>query len=55
MISGTPMKSDAPPPPAKQVITPGGPGSQWRMMRLRRVYESAEEDGTPIEQVALER
>ncbi|KAF9496556.1 hypothetical protein BDN71DRAFT_1446054 [Pleurotus eryngii] len=55
MISGTPVKSDALLPPPKQAITPGGPGSQWRMMRLRRVYESAEEDSTPIEQVALER
>lgn len=35
--------------------TPGGPGSQWRMMRLRRVYETAEEENTPIEEIALER
>ncbi|KAK7056976.1 Pre-mRNA-splicing factor cwf19 [Paramarasmius palmivorus] len=42
-----------PPPPPKS--TPGGPGSQWRMMRLRRVYETAEEEGRPVEAVAIER
>ena len=41
------------PPSAK--IVPGGPGSQWRMMRLRRVYETAEEEGRPIEEVAIDR
>ncbi|PVF95016.1 hypothetical protein CPB86DRAFT_607813 [Serendipita vermifera] len=34
---------------------PGGPGFQWRMMRLRRVYETAEEEGKSVEEVALER
>lgn len=34
---------------------PGGPGSQWRMMKLRRAYESAEEEGRPIEEIALDR
>ncbi|KAJ7071866.1 CwfJ C-terminus 1-domain-containing protein-like protein [Mycena belliarum] len=41
------------PPPT--VVTPGGPGSQWRMMRLKRVYETAEEEGLSIEQVAVDR
>lgn len=36
-------------------IVPGGPGSQWRMMRLRRVYETAEEEGRPIEEIAIDR
>lgn len=36
-------------------ITPGGPGSSWRMMRLRRVYETAEEENRPVEEVGLER
>ncbi|CCA76281.1 hypothetical protein PIIN_10276 [Serendipita indica DSM 11827] len=36
-------------------IVPGGAGSQWRMMRLRRVYEQAEEEGKSVEEVALER
>jgi len=36
-------------------VTPGGPGSQWRMMRLRRVYETAEEEGLPVEQVGIDR
>lgn len=46
--------NDVPPPPPK-ATTPGGPGSNWRMMRLRRVYETAEEENKPIEEVALER
>ncbi|KAF5315447.1 hypothetical protein D9619_007008 [Psilocybe cf. subviscida] len=51
---GKPINFDeAPPPPPKN--TPGGPGSSWRMMRLKRVYETAEEDGLPLEQVAVER
>ncbi|KAN0061688.1 Pre-mRNA-splicing factor cwf19 [Thecaphora frezii] len=33
----------------------GAPGHQWRMMKLRRVYEAAEEEGRPVEEVALER
>ncbi|KAG6819995.1 hypothetical protein H0H93_006698 [Arthromyces matolae] len=45
---------DAPPEPPKSV-TPGGPGSQWRMMRLRRVYEAAEEEGVDVETIAMER
>ena len=49
-----PINFDEPPPPLAS-FTPGGPGSQWRMMRLRRVYETAEEDGLPLEQVAVER
>jgi hypothetical protein len=42
-------------PPSPKPIIPGGPGSQWRMMRLRRVYETAEEEGKPLEEIALER
>jgi len=51
---GKPMDIDAPPPPSKAIV-PGGPGSQWRMMRLRRVYETAEEEGLSVEKVALDR
>ncbi|KAK4685655.1 CWF19-like protein 2, partial [Tremellales sp. Uapishka_1] len=36
-------------------VVPGGPGYQWRMMKLRRIYEQAEEQGKDVEQVALER
>lgn len=43
------------PPVATKPPAPGGPGSQWRMMRLRRVYETVEEEGRPLEQVAVER
>ncbi|KIJ17924.1 hypothetical protein PAXINDRAFT_72629 [Paxillus involutus ATCC 200175] len=51
---GRKMDHNSPPlPPAS--ITPGGPGSSWRMMRLRRVYETAEEENLPVEEVALER
>ncbi|PWN42775.1 hypothetical protein IE81DRAFT_289722 [Ceraceosorus guamensis] len=33
----------------------GSSGYQWRMMKLRRVYETAEEQNRPLEEVALER
>ncbi|KAF8895271.1 CwfJ C-terminus 1-domain-containing protein-like protein [Infundibulicybe gibba] len=51
---GKPMNFDEPPPPPK-AVTPGGPGSQWRMMRLRKVYEAAEEEGVAVEKVAMDR
>ncbi|GAA5884276.1 hypothetical protein JCM6882_002206 [Rhodosporidiobolus microsporus] len=34
---------------------PGSSGSAWRMTKLRRTYEAAEEEGRPIEEVAVER
>ncbi|KAF8073627.1 CwfJ C-terminus 1-domain-containing protein-like protein [Lyophyllum atratum] len=43
------------PPPAAKPNTPGGPGSQWRMMRLKRVYEAADEEGGDVEAIAKER
>lgn len=46
---------DAEPAPTPKSNVPGGPGSQWRMMKLRRVYEAAEEEGKPVEEVALQR
>ncbi|KAJ3512300.1 hypothetical protein NLJ89_g3592 [Agrocybe chaxingu] len=53
---GKPMDLDEPEPPAPPPsFTPGGPGSQWRMMRLRRVYETAEEEGLPVEEVGIDR
>ncbi|PWN37348.1 uncharacterized protein FA14DRAFT_159439 [Meira miltonrushii] len=39
----------------KKSTTMGGPGSQWRMMKLRRIYEAAEEEGREVEEIALER
>lgn len=42
-------------PPPKRPFTPGGPGSQWRMTRLKRVYETAAEEGRDLLNVALER
>ena len=45
---------DIPEAPKKAVVA-GGPGSQWRMMKLRRVYETAEEEGKSVEEVAIDR
>lgn len=39
----------------KGASTYGGPGHQWRMMKLRRVYEAAEEESKDVNEVALER
>lgn len=33
----------------------GAPGHQWRMMKLKRTLEAAEQEGRRIEEVALER
>ncbi|KAK0221827.1 CwfJ C-terminus 1-domain-containing protein-like protein [Armillaria fumosa] len=46
---------DESPAPAPKANVPGGPGSQWRMIKLRRVFETAEEEGLPVEQVAMDR
>lgn len=51
---GKVFDKDDPPAPQKANI-PGGPGSQWRMMRLRRVYETAEEENKPVEEIAEDR
>ena len=51
---GRPVNFDEPPTPPPS-FTPGGPGSQWRMMRLRRVYEAAEEEGRSVEEVGTDR
>ncbi|KAG8862405.1 hypothetical protein FRB96_001475 [Tulasnella sp. 330] len=40
-------------PPKPQ--TPGGPGSSWRMQKLKRTYETADEEGRSVEEVAQER
>src|SRR5690606_22416278 len=32
----------------------GDSGSKWRMMKLRRVYEAAKEQGKTVEEVAIE-
>lgn len=36
-------------------VTPGGPGSAWRMTRLRRVYETVEEQGGSLEELGADR
>ncbi|CDO76102.1 hypothetical protein BN946_scf184649.g28 [Trametes cinnabarina] len=43
------------PDAAPKAVVAGGPGSQWRMMKLRRVYETAQEEGRPIEEIAIDR
>ncbi|WFD35416.1 Pre-mRNA-splicing factor cwf19 [Malassezia cuniculi] len=42
-------------PPPREPRAPGAPGFQWRMTKLRRVFEMAEASGRPVEEVALER
>ncbi|KIK58206.1 hypothetical protein GYMLUDRAFT_171477 [Collybiopsis luxurians FD-317 M1] len=54
-IAPTEEEIDNDPPPPKRTNTPGGPGSQWRMTRLKRVYEAAEEEGRDVLEVGLER
>lgn len=55
MRDNIPLAEYTEPPIASKAPTPGGPGSQWRMMRLRRVYETVEEEGRPLEEVAVDR
>lgn len=45
---------DAPAPRAEDVAF-GGPGYKWRMVKLRRVFERAQEEGRPVEDVALDQ
>lgn len=33
----------------------GGPGYKWRLMKLQRTYEMADQRGVPVEEVAMER
>ncbi|GAA6033553.1 hypothetical protein JCM8097_001452 [Rhodosporidiobolus ruineniae] len=47
--------SAAPATPSTGSPAPGSSGSAWRMTKLKRTFEAAEEDGRPIEEVALER
>ncbi|BEJ10819.1 hypothetical protein CspHIS471_0102410 [Cutaneotrichosporon sp. HIS471] len=39
----------------KKTVQAGGPGYQWRMMKLKRLYEQAEDQGKTVEAIALER
>ncbi|PLW18805.1 hypothetical protein PCANC_06650 [Puccinia coronata f. sp. avenae] len=41
--------------PTQTPIIPGGPGYQWRLNKLRRTYDTAQEENRSIEEVALER
>ncbi|GAA5983741.1 hypothetical protein JCM11641_001740 [Rhodosporidiobolus odoratus] len=55
---GAPTPSPATPSaaaPSTASPAPGSSGSAWRMTKLRRTYEAADEEGRPIEEVAMER
>lgn len=39
----------------QQPPIPGSSGSNWRMMKLKRVYETAEEEGRAVKDVGIER
>ena len=39
----------------KRKPTPGDAGSNWRMMKLKRVYEHSKEDNIPIDVLGIER
>ncbi|ORX77922.1 hypothetical protein BCR32DRAFT_270331, partial [Anaeromyces robustus] len=41
--------------PSKPKYTIGDAGSKWRMIKLRRVFEMAKEEGKPVEEIALMR
>jgi hypothetical protein len=43
------------PKPREVNYTFGDAGSQWRMTKLRGIYRMAEEEGRPVEDVALEK
>ncbi|KAB5590566.1 Complexed with Cdc5 protein cwf19 [Ceratobasidium theobromae] len=43
------------PTTAKEPPVPGAPGSQWRMLRLKRTYQEAEDEGRPLEDVIRDR
>jgi len=54
MIEGRSLDEYATPSAPAKVIY-GGPGSQWRMRKLQRVYEVAEEEERPVDEIARER
>lgn len=43
------------PEQAKPTYKFGDAGSKWRMTKLRRTMEQAEDEGRPLEEVALEK
>lgn len=52
-IAGNHNSTNAPAKPSTPA--PGSTGSNWRMMKLKRVYETAEEEKRPVEDVGIER
>ncbi|ORX45951.1 hypothetical protein BCR36DRAFT_585421 [Piromyces finnis] len=52
---GVPEDEEEENKPKKPKYTIGDSGSRWRMMKLRKVYEMAEEEGKPVEEIALMR
>lgn len=53
-VSTSASTSVSTPKPAA-TTTAGSSGSSWRMSKLKRTYEAAEEEGRPLEEVVLER
>ncbi|GAA5970020.1 hypothetical protein JCM21900_003962 [Sporobolomyces salmonicolor] len=49
------LPSAAAPAPSSGSPAPGSSGSAWRMTKLRRTFEAADEEGRPLEEVAVER
>lgn len=43
------------PPATSASPAPGSSGSSWRMTKLRRTYEAAEDEGRPVEELVMER
>lgn len=39
--------------PPKGPPQPGAPGSQWRMLKLKRTYQEAEDEGRPLDDVRI--
>lgn len=52
-IPGTEQEEE--PPKVARKFTFGDQGSSWRMMKLRRVFEIAEAESRPVDEVVLER
>lgn len=52
---GTPNDPSTVPPPAAGSPAPGSSGSAWRMMKVKRTFETADEEDRPVEEVAMER
>lgn len=55
LFQGKTVDQYSTPNPAEAKPQYGGPGYQWRMMKLKRTLEAAEEEGRKVEEVVRER